>query len=185
MKVIKRFWRKPTPGQLSIIAKATIDYGGHDAPALRPSETDDLRHGVCIMEAIALATGQEHTDLPICVSENITQVMQRYNDSLPDNKNRNKLKKLVPLIMGTAPLCLVERTKNGEPYLVEEVDNGNLLYQQHEDKRHAMIYRYDIEQDERPSVEDMTIRQFFKFIRDLVEVGKEDRVDTEQTTNPL
>lgn len=88
--------------------KIDIDHAAHTSPA----------QGMCIMESVAYISGQGFTDHPICVSEVITTFLIAINDTragIDDETGqvsetneqarheRNKLKEVVPEIIGTAP----------------------------------------------------------------------------------
>lgn len=65
--------------------------GGHDTP-------DD---GLCLLEAVAMFAGEDHTDQPRCVSPVLRTYGIRLNDVLPDDR-RQQLKPLIPRLVGTA-----------------------------------------------------------------------------------
>ena len=68
----------------------TLDRGGHRRP-------DD---GLCVMEAVAYFAAEKHSDYPECVSPVIGAFLRRWNDDL-DDEGRQKLKRLIPLVVGT------------------------------------------------------------------------------------
>lgn len=104
----RRVRRKPTEMMLKALKRIRIQEGSGDGSIER-----GMRE-MCIMQAIAWVTGQaverdyahesyQITDHPICVSRLITDCMIYTNDSCSD-KERSRLKKLVPEIMGTCPI---------------------------------------------------------------------------------
>lgn len=60
-----------------------------------------IEEGMCIMEAIAFIAGEEHSDHPSCVDPDLTEVFIAVNDELENSKEREFLKDLVPVIIGT------------------------------------------------------------------------------------
>lgn len=103
--------KRLTPDQLQKLRVASLDFGLHKEPALRPSKKDqydEYEKGVCVMELVSFLTGQEHTDTPMCVSGVIRDCMVDINDSAATQAERNKLKRLVPEVIGTLPVLKVE-----------------------------------------------------------------------------
>ena len=58
------------------------------------------KNGVCILEAISWINGEEHSDDPICVNNKLSEIVMEINDTI-SNKERQKLKTLIPYIIGT------------------------------------------------------------------------------------
>jgi hypothetical protein len=56
--------------------------------------------GMCMLEAAAYLAGEEHSAHPQCVSEILGRVGRFINDHIQD-KQRNKLKTLIPRMLGT------------------------------------------------------------------------------------
>lgn len=93
---------------------------------------------LCVMQAVAFITGQAYTDHPVCVSEVITELMIELNDSgRTSDRQRNALKKVVPDLIGTAPIEVTTGLFGQEPY--ERQDRHNPLYERAESKRHEMV----------------------------------------------
>jgi len=77
---------------LSLLERLTLSNGSHE----------DREDGVCAMEAAAYIAGEPHSDHPTCVSPVITSFMINWNDSLPDDAERDRLlKPLIPLTLNT------------------------------------------------------------------------------------
>jgi hypothetical protein len=55
---------------------------------------------VCLMEAVAWAAGEDHSDMPDCVSPVLRNFGVRLNDTLPDDQ-RQQLKRFIPDLIGT------------------------------------------------------------------------------------
>ena len=64
--------------------------------------------GVCLMEAVALFAGEEHTDRPACVCPVLTNFGISLNDRM-NTVNRQKLKRLIPRLVGTRNESLENR----------------------------------------------------------------------------
>jgi hypothetical protein len=58
------------------------------------------KDGVCVMEAVAWAAGEKHSDMPSCVSTVIAHFMRQWNDDL-DEPGRQLLKPYVFKVIGT------------------------------------------------------------------------------------
>jgi hypothetical protein len=69
----------------------TLDHGSHG------SRTS----GVCLMEAVAWYAGEDHSDMPACVSPVLRSYGIRLNDRLPTER-RQELKQFIPALIGTA-----------------------------------------------------------------------------------
>jgi hypothetical protein len=98
----------------------------------------------CIMEAVALATGQKHTDHPVCVSDVITKVLIQANDTRKTDRGRARLKVLAPTILGTAPTKIVVYEARIKYYEIErqywEVkDSDDPAYRKLERRRHDLL----------------------------------------------
>ena len=66
--------------------------------------------GACLMEAVAWAAGEDHSDMPACVSP----VLRSFGISLNDRlgaEDRQKLKAFIPELIGTAGDGLDEKRK--------------------------------------------------------------------------
>jgi len=125
--VVRGLWKKPRLN-LNWLKRAVISNGGH--------EPNEKQH--CVMEAFSIATGQRFGANPICVSDEITDTLISANDSFKTNKQRAKLKRVLPKIMGTAPLRIV-RKGNG---LWEEKDRQDKAYKEVETRRRAYTQKY-------------------------------------------
>jgi hypothetical protein len=79
-----------TSKMLELLKLVKIDHSSHVS----------REEGMCVMEAVAYITGDEHSDTPKCVAPNVTDVMINLNDSM-DEDDRQKLKDVVPRIIGT------------------------------------------------------------------------------------
>lgn len=123
MKQWKRKRRKFTEEMARQLRRLSLSTGSH-------SPSDDQH---CVMEALALVSGQRYTDWPVCVSDAITYMAQYLNDTTKDQRKRNVLKKLVPIVMGTAPLVT-----NG---LIEKKDRKDPQYIKAEKKRQELIVK--------------------------------------------
>lgn len=122
----------------------SIAHGGHTAD----------EGNVCVMEALSVITGQRFTDHPVCVSQVIVENMISINDSIEDDKTRNKLKKVIPDIMGTAPVVIGEGKSDGfadnatgdwispGTYEIEMTEKGNLDYIAAEEKREKLLANF-------------------------------------------
>jgi hypothetical protein len=71
-----------------------------DAIVLQEGGHHSRDEGVCVMEAVAWWAGLEHSDRPDCVSPVIGAFLRTWNDDL-DNEGRQKLKRFIPLVVGT------------------------------------------------------------------------------------
>lgn len=157
--------------KLKILRKLRIAAGGHSH--LTQDEIADHNKQVCIMEAINYIQHGIINDTPPCVSETITGLMIDRNDTITNDKERNKLKKLAPEIVHTAP---TKRAKGG--IVVTATDNKQ--YKAAEAKRHAIeaafrekavgkdSWGYDRYRD--PST--CSVREFNALIRKLAAVAK-------------
>ena len=61
----------------------------------------DRSNGLCVMEAVAWAAGESHTDYPRCVSPVIGAFLRSWNDGM-DETDRQQLKGYVLKVIGTA-----------------------------------------------------------------------------------
>jgi hypothetical protein len=57
--------------------------------------------GMCLMEAVAFLTSEQHTDRPVCVSPVLGEFGRGLNDVLPDDR-RQALLAFIPSLPGTA-----------------------------------------------------------------------------------
>ena len=62
---------------------------------------DSRGDGMCLLEAVAWYAGNDHTDMPRCVSPVLRDFGMRLNDVLGDER-RQQLKPLIPVLIGTA-----------------------------------------------------------------------------------
>ena len=58
--------------------------------------------GLCLMEAVAYAASEAHTDMPKCVSPVLSKYGQRLNDTAPSDAHRQELTQYIWKLIGTA-----------------------------------------------------------------------------------
>ena len=75
--------------------------GKLDEIELRKGGHSSFDDGVCAMELVAWLAGEPHSDHPKCASPVLTRFAMSWNDAL-DDEGRQKLKPLLPRIVGTA-----------------------------------------------------------------------------------
>src|SRR5579872_4097472 len=75
--------------RLAELTRRQLDHGGHAS----------LEEGMCVMEAVAWVAGEPWSDHPECVSPVIGAFMRQWNDDL-DDEGRQRLKELIPLLVG-------------------------------------------------------------------------------------
>jgi hypothetical protein len=68
---------------------------------LDQGEHDTREEGVCLLEAVAWYAGEDHSDMPVCVSPVLRTFGTRLNDVLSDER-RQELRPLIPRLVGTA-----------------------------------------------------------------------------------
>ena len=69
----------------------------------------ELERGACVMEAVSYVAGEPWSDAPQCACPVITAFLVSWNDSLPNDAERDRLlKPLIPLIVGTRSTPAVE-----------------------------------------------------------------------------
>ena len=78
--------------RLSEVMGIELLSGGH-------SQND--KHRMCVMEAVAYIAGEPWTDAPACACPVICAFMQAWNDSLPDAERTALLRPLIPRLVGT------------------------------------------------------------------------------------
>ena len=66
--------------------------------------------GVCLMEAVASMAGEPHSDAPACACPVIATFGRRWNDDL-DDAGRQRLKRFVPLIVGSKSTYEVQQRR--------------------------------------------------------------------------
>lgn len=76
--------------RLAKVIRKSLDSGGHAGP----------KDGFCVMEAVSYVSGEEWSDSPKCACPFLTSLAISINDNGTD-KRRQKLKKLIPHIVGT------------------------------------------------------------------------------------
>ncbi len=76
--------------------------------------------GVCLLEAVAWYAGEDHSDMPACVSPVLRRYGIRLNDRLPD-EHRQDLKQFIPRLVGTATDGLDERRRQIASHAVAEL----------------------------------------------------------------
>ena len=70
-------------------------------PHPRPGSYELRQQGVCLMEAVAWYAGENHSDMPACVSPVLRRYGMSLNDRLPAER-RQELKAFIPRLVGTA-----------------------------------------------------------------------------------
>lgn len=130
--VARGIWKKPTLN-LKWLKRAKISDGGHG-----PTDNEH-----CIMEAFSVATGQGFGAGPICVADTITEVLINANDTRKSDRERARFKKVVPIIMGTAPIRIIR--SHGRLY--EEKDYTDKAYREVEKRRQKVIDEWDRRND--------------------------------------
>src|ERR1700757_4018269 len=79
--------------RLAALESASLKKGAHDA---------NNEFQMCVMEAAAYVAGEPWSDEPACACPVITAFMISWNDSLPNDAERDRLlKPLIPLVVGT------------------------------------------------------------------------------------
>lgn len=68
---------------------------------LKSGKHKTIADGMCVMEAAAWVAGESHSDRPACVCPVIGDFMRRWNDEISVDADREKLKPLVPAMIGT------------------------------------------------------------------------------------
>jgi len=68
------------------------------------------KHGLCVMEAVAWVAGENHTDMPKCVSPAITRYMQVMNDC-GETEVHERLKPYIYKVIGTKGDDLLEQAR--------------------------------------------------------------------------
>jgi len=92
------------PERLATIEGVSLRKGDHSANA-------ELE--MCVMEAAAYVAGEPWSDHPACACPVITEFMISWNDSLPNDADRDRLlKPLIPLIVGTRSTKEVEERRS-------------------------------------------------------------------------
>jgi hypothetical protein len=66
--------------------------------------------GMCILEAVAYAAGEQHSDMPACVDSAIRRFLISINDRMPDDV-RQELKPYIFSVIGTATTSKTVRLK--------------------------------------------------------------------------
>jgi hypothetical protein len=79
-----------TPLTIEGLQRLDLAYGPHPGP----------ESGVCLLEAVGWMAGEPWSDTPACASPVLAAFGRSLNDQL-DHKHRQKLKPLVPLLVGT------------------------------------------------------------------------------------
>jgi hypothetical protein len=68
----------------------------------------------CLMEAVAFIAGESWSDAPECVSPVIGAFGRSWNDSL-DDAGRQRLKRFIPVMVGTATTSTDDEVRAGWP----------------------------------------------------------------------
>lgn len=123
------------------LRRLNITVGSHER------QVESNKPDVCVMEALSFITGQGITDAPVCVSPIISNLMICMNDNTPSNRSRNKLKKLIPEIMGTAPIYgLTDSLFVGIVHEYRDVDDPEFLTAEYE--RANILKQYLMERNQ-------------------------------------
>jgi hypothetical protein len=81
-------------------------------PSLKSGNHQPTDGEMCVMEAVAYVAGEPWSDAPQCACPVITVFMVSWNDSLPNDAERDRLlKPLIPLIVGTRSTKEVEERR--------------------------------------------------------------------------
>lgn len=72
-----------------------------DAIVLREGGHRTRGDGMCLMEAVAFFAGEKHSDRPDCTSPALAEYARRLNDRLKNDRERARLKVLIPILVGT------------------------------------------------------------------------------------
>ena len=92
------------PERLTAIAQASLGAGSHE---------ENAEHQMCVMEAVAFVAGEPWSDAPACACPVITSFCVSWNDSLPNDADRDRLlKPLIPKIVGTRSTPEVEERRS-------------------------------------------------------------------------
>jgi hypothetical protein len=163
-------WAEPRtldPKRLNQIKQVNLYAGAATASGRMPDDKS-----VCIMEATAYILGYAYvSDSPPCTSEVIRSTMIEINDDEISDRKRNQLKKLIPVIINTAPTKWVEskstfdRSYYGPQKLVQ--DGEDRRYKDIEALRRAKIGSLPgkpLSERSWPFIE--------KFITELAEMGR-------------
>jgi hypothetical protein len=81
---------RATRKMLELLSLVKIGHSSHSS----------REEGMCVMEAVAYITGDEHSDHPVCVAPSVTNCMIELNDSFED-EDRQRLKEYAPRVIGT------------------------------------------------------------------------------------
>lgn len=77
---------------------------------LEIGDHEDRGDGMCVMEAVAYATGQKHSDTPACVCPVIATYCRRLNDMMPGYQ-RDRLIQYIPQLPGSVAAPSVQRQR--------------------------------------------------------------------------
>jgi hypothetical protein len=72
-----------------------------EAISLAKGAHEDLREGVCVMEAVSYIAGEPWSDYPKCVCPVIASFCRAWNDALPQDKRDELLKPLISRLINT------------------------------------------------------------------------------------
>lgn len=189
--------RQPIMKRLKAVVDARIKIQG--GPASLGKFDGNQPPSLCIMEATSYILGYEVIDDgPPCTSECITELMIDLNDSVTD-RQRAKLKQLIPEIINTAPLVWVIDKKNGcikdsKTRKCLRDENGNKIYPEKlvrksddedyvaaEEKRYQMLEDFMETQPKkkdnfgdfaRPENNEIPMSKWIPFIQELAAVAK-------------
>jgi hypothetical protein len=93
--------------RLERIARHSLKSGGHSP------NTPNGEFNACVMEAVSWVAGEPWSDAPQCACPVITAFMVSWNDSLPNDAERDRLlKPLIALIVGTRSTPEIEQRRS-------------------------------------------------------------------------
>lgn len=177
----KRIKREFTESMGRKLARCKIRSGAHTEDSAKSD------HEMCIMEAVTFITGdQNFSDEPVCVSPALVYPLQSLNDSLTSDRQRAKLKKVIPTVMGTAPVYeddYIEWDRDGNPITNRMLytDHSLKSFQAVENKRHARLRKADAEYYDRfedPEGDDylsgpeIPLQEKFDLVKELADMGR-------------
>ena len=80
---------------------------------LGASSHKDIKHGLCVMEAVSFVAGEPWSDTPTCACPVISAFMRSWNDSLPNDEERDRLlKPLIPSLVDSKSTAAVEERRS-------------------------------------------------------------------------
>lgn len=130
---------------------------------------------MCVMQAVRYITDERYRNLalldydyrPVCVSNELTSLMVEINDEGMSDEDRQKLLRLVPEMLNTAPILLLD---NG----LEKRDEKDPDYRAAEAERRKLMnekWQFGILEDSR-SDKPVKMDTVIKRVRELIAVKK-------------